>query len=80
VVCSTLGRSLDSASQRLSTADTIGTRTHVRRFLGELSNQRQAGAVTDNAYWLLKPNAEFVLKRHLLPQGRLMPRDEDPDA
>lgn len=76
--CSSLGESLDSASRRLAPSDTVGTRTHVRRFLRVLAERREGGDVSDHAYWLLKPNAQYIVVRHLLPQGLLMPRDDDP--
>jgi len=47
----------------LTQADRIGARAELRRFLSELEAQHGAGPVNDNAYWLLKVNAEFLLRR-----------------
>lgn len=67
-VCATLGNTLDQARQALSQGDNAGARTRLQDFLATLEAQHGAGlAVNDNAYWLLKVNAEFVLDH--LPAG-----------
>jgi hypothetical protein len=61
-VCTSLGAKLDLASQELSQADTTGAESQLQSFLSELEAQHGTGLpVSDNAYWLLKPNAEYIL-------------------
>ncbi len=63
-VCSSLGGKLDTASQRLSQADTTGAQTQIQSFLTELGAQHGTGLpVNDSAYWLLKVNAEYILTK-----------------
>lgn len=63
-VCASLAASLGRARQALTQADTTGARTELRSFVSELEVQHGAGRpVSDNAYWLLKVNAEFLLRR-----------------
>jgi len=63
-VCTSLGGKLDTASQRLSQADTAGAETQIQSFLTELEAQHGTGLpVNDSAYWLLKVNAEYILGR-----------------
>src|SRR6266487_1040120 len=63
-VCASLGGRLDRARQGLTQADRTGARAELRSFLSELEAQHGVGRpVNDNAYWLLKVNAEFVLGR-----------------
>jgi len=61
-VCTSLGAKLDLASQKLSQADTAGAEQQLQSFLSELEAQHGVGLpVTDNAYWLLKANAEYII-------------------
>lgn len=63
-VCASLGAKLDQAHQALSQGDNAGARAQLGSFLTLLTGQHGPGlAVNDNAYWLLKVNAEFVLSR-----------------
>ncbi len=62
-LCASHGARLGRARQALTQADRIGARAELRRFLSELEAQHGAGPVNDNAYWLLKVNAEFLLRR-----------------
>ncbi len=63
-LCASLGERLDRARQGLTQADRTGARAELRSFLSALEAQHGVGRpVNDNAYWLLKVNAEFVLGR-----------------
>ncbi len=65
-VCNSLDAELDTASQRLSVADTAGTRAKIQEFNSTLTAQHGTGLpVNDSAYWLLKANADYVLNRRL---------------
>jgi hypothetical protein len=63
-VCSSLNGNLLQARQALTQGDNNIARTRLRSFLSELFAQHDAQGtlpVKDNAYWLLKVNAEYVL-------------------
>jgi hypothetical protein len=63
-VCASLGARLGRALQASTLADRTGARAELRSFLSELEAQHVAGRpVNDNAYWLLRVNAEFLLRR-----------------
>lgn len=63
-VCASLGASLGRAREALAQADRPGARAELRGFVSELEAQHGAGRpVNDNAYWLLRVNAEFLLGR-----------------
>ena len=65
-VCHSLEVKLDAATASLSRSDAPSAQGQLGAFLGELEAQHgsQPGKhVTDNAYWLLKVNAEFLLGR-----------------
>jgi hypothetical protein len=63
-LCASLGARLGRARQALTQADRTGARTELRSFLSELEARHGAGLpVNDNAYWLLKVNAEHMLRR-----------------
>lgn len=65
-VCSTLDTTLGSASERLRKADNPGAKSQLRAFLTQLEAAHgPSGTVNDNAYWLLKANAGFILKKLL---------------
>lgn len=72
-VCTTLGGRLDQARQALSQSDTPGARAQLESFLVDLGAQHGPGLpVNENAYWLLKVNAEFVLSRLPAPTGTVV--------
>jgi hypothetical protein len=63
-VCTSLKGKLQQASQALTQGDDNAARTQLQSFLTELDAQHDAQGtlpVKDNAYWLLKVNAEYVL-------------------
>lgn len=63
-LCASLGARLGRARQSLTRADRTGARAELRSFLSELEARHGAGLpVSDNAYWLLKVNAESLLGR-----------------
>jgi hypothetical protein len=63
-VCASLGATLGRVRQAVTQADRTGTRTELRSFVSELEAQHGVGRpVNDNAYWLLRVNAEFLLRR-----------------
>lgn len=65
IVCANLQARLGDAGRAVSQADTSSARSSLANFLNELEQQHGPGLPTDdNAYWLLKVNAEFI-------QGRL---------
>jgi len=63
-VCSSLRGKLDLASQAVAQGDTATARNELTNFVASLDAQHGTGLpVNDNAYWLLKVNAEFILGR-----------------
>ena len=65
-VCHSLQVRLDQATASLSRNDTQSAKSQLSTFLSELDAQHgpEPGKhVTDNAYWLLKINVEFLLSR-----------------
>jgi hypothetical protein len=63
-LCASLGARLGRARQALTQANRIGARAELRSFLSELEARHGAGLpVNDNAYWLLKVNAESMVRR-----------------
>jgi hypothetical protein len=63
-VCSSLRGKLTRASQNVAERDAPGARAELTSFLAELDAQHGTGLpVHDNAYWLLKVNAVFILGR-----------------
>lgn len=65
-ICRSLEAKLDAASRSLERGDTASARGQLQSFLRELEAQHGAQPgkhVSDNAYWLLKTNAEYVLSR-----------------
>jgi FIMAH domain-containing protein len=63
-VCGSLRAKLQQASQSVTQGDNGGARAQLESFLTQLGAQRGPGLpVNDNAYWLLKVNAEFILNR-----------------
>jgi hypothetical protein len=63
-LCSGLKKRLEQATQTLAQGSNSGARAQLESFLTELSGQHGPGLpVNDNAYWLLKVNAEFILSR-----------------
>jgi len=65
-ICSRLVGNLDQARQELTQGNNAGGRAQLQDFLATLEDQHGL-AVNDNAYWLLKVNAEFVLNH--IPGG-----------
>ena len=59
-VCNSLSEKLAAASASLTRNDTTSARNQLGAFVDELDAQR-GKHVSDNAYWLLKTNAEYVL-------------------
>jgi hypothetical protein len=69
-VCSSLKEKLERAREAVVTTNHGKAQARLQRFLEELSAHHGpagTGHVTDNAFWLLKVNAEFVLGRILRP-------------
>jgi len=65
-VCTSLTTKLQQASQAALQGDSLGARAPLQSFTTELQSQHNSAGtlpVTDNAYWLLKVNAEFILGR-----------------
>ncbi|MGH2609593.1 MAG: FIMAH domain-containing protein [Tepidiformaceae bacterium] len=65
-VCQSLQVKLDHAQRALTEGKAKDARNHLEAFLQELEAQHgpEPGKhVTDNAYWLLKVNAEYILGR-----------------
>ena len=65
-VCNSLQVKLDHAQTSLGRGQVQSARGELQAFLNELTAQHGAEPgkhVTDNAYWLLKTNAEFVLSK-----------------
>ncbi|HUL04112.1 MAG TPA: hypothetical protein VLV16_12885 [Gemmatimonadales bacterium] len=65
-MCTSLTTKLQQASQAASQGDSLGARAPLQSFTTELQSQHNSAGtlpVTDNAYWLLKGNAEFILGR-----------------
>ena len=61
-VCGELRSTAERASAALKRGDDQGTKEILRAFLSNLDAQHGPGKpVNDNAYWLLKVNAEYVL-------------------
>jgi len=62
--CGSLRARLQQASQGVTQGDNGGARAQLESLLTELGAQHGPGLpVNDNAYWLLKVNAEFILSR-----------------
>ncbi|MGB7211166.1 MAG: hypothetical protein WBC97_00915 [Gemmatimonadales bacterium] len=59
-ICTSLSQKLTAASASLTRGDTTAAKTQLGALQHELDAQR-GKHVTDNAYWLLKTNAEYVL-------------------
>lgn len=61
-LCGRLRAGLERASAALKRSDRAGAQDALRAFLAELEPQHRPGKpVNDNAYWLLKVNAEYLL-------------------
>lgn len=63
-ICQSLRAKLDAASRSLAAGDSDAAADQLRSFIAELDAQHgpQPGKhVGDDAYWLLRPNAEFIL-------------------
>jgi hypothetical protein len=62
-LCGRLQRQLVQAAAADRRGDRQSATTALRAFLDELEAQYTAGAVYDNAYWLLKLNAEYLRRQ-----------------
>ncbi|HEX7117997.1 MAG TPA: hypothetical protein VF212_04380 [Longimicrobiales bacterium] len=65
-VCRSLQAKLDAAARALERGESEAARGPLASFLQELDAQHGAGPgkpVSDNAYWLLKINAEYLIER-----------------
>jgi len=63
-ICNSLGAKLDLARQAVSQGDNPSAQAQLEGFLVQLDAQHGTGLpVNENAYWLLKVNADFILAR-----------------
>lgn len=61
-VCNSLQVKLDAAASSLAQGDTTSATGQLQAFVNELDAQR-GQHVSENAYWLLKVNVEYVLEK-----------------
>ena len=59
-ICNSLAQKLTAASAALARGDTVAAKDQLGAFRNELDAQR-GKHVSENAYWLLRPNATWVV-------------------